>query len=268
MPGHRLPVRGSDANNYVGVSSFYQDDSGRWRRRKACFAQLHALMVDDVGTKVPKRKLRLPLTSLIETSPDNFQGTYFVAQSPAARDADLCAELIDRMVASGLTADGSDPGMKGVTRVLRLPVGVNAKRKYVERLGRPFTCRLVSLHPERYYTLEEIAKAYRLDLSPPPKREFVPLAPSEITRRANAFNEMMCALAGAGLYLQSRGRWHDVVCPWVAEHTGRAENGTAIAVPSDANGWAGGFKCHHGHCDQRTIRDVYAFARNLLEVAA
>jgi hypothetical protein len=72
----------------------------------------------------------------------------------------------------------------------------------------------------------------------------------------------MRVIADAGLYLSTRASgWHDIVCPWVEDHSDGSITGTAVHEPSDANGWAGGFKCHHGHCEQRSIRNVYHFAR-------
>ena len=106
-----------DRNTYFAISSFRCDPAdGKVRRRKAYFAQLHCVMVDDVGTKVHKRKLRLALSTLIETSPSNFQGFYFIKPTAACKDRVTCERLIDGMVRSGLTADGADPGMRGVTR--------------------------------------------------------------------------------------------------------------------------------------------------------
>jgi len=57
----------SDNNNYLAISSFYPDsETRRYRRRKALFAQMHGMMVDDIGTKVPKRKITLPLSALVD----------------------------------------------------------------------------------------------------------------------------------------------------------------------------------------------------------
>jgi hypothetical protein len=263
----------SGTNNYVCISSFYPDPAtGQYRRRKAQFAQMHALMVDDINTKVPQQKIRLPLSALVETSPGNYQGWYFLRKSPGACDFTVVDAVLKAMIASGLTADGTDPGMAGVTRVGRLPVGCNGKRKYVDRLGHPFQCRAVDWRPERRYTLEEVAKAYKLDTDTHQQRTRASGAPSmtlaklprgEATARVQAFERMLKTLADNGMYLGARGPWHDIECPWVDQHTDAKATGSALHEPAASNAWLGGFRCHHGHCQHRTVGDVYKFAHSL-----
>ena len=251
-----------EQNNYFAISVFKRDQqTGRFRRTKTNIVQLCAVMIDDIGTKVPKTKIKLPLTATIETSPGNFQGFYRIKPSPGARDLETALRLLDQMVKSGLTADGSDPGMKGVTRYGRLPSGVNGKIKYVEQLGAPFVVRATQWNPERAYTAERIAKAFGLNISAPPKREPLPVPPGAIKQRTDEFNSLLQALGDAGLYLASRGGWHDIECPWIDQHTDRGATGTSLVTPSAANRWAGGFRCHHGHCQERSIRDLYAWQR-------
>lgn len=249
-----------DANTYVAVSSFRADEAGEYRRRKSQFARLHGVMVDDVGTKVPTGRIYPPLSALIETSPRNYQGYWFITPSDASDNGATSARLIEALVEAGMTSDGTDPGMKGVTRYGRLPVGVNGKAKYVQQLGVPFRVRVAEWHPERRYTVERIASAHRLDLTilERPVRE---LRPGEASARVATFEQLMVLLSGNGLYRESRGEWHDIVCPWVHTHTDRSETGAAIREPSETNNWAGGFRCHHGHCGARTIADVYRWAR-------
>lgn len=265
--GKALPCNvGPDTNGYVAISSFGRNEAGEYRRRKDQFRRLHAVMIDDVGTKVAASRLRLPSSIRIETSPGNFQDYLFIETTPAADDAVIAARLLEQLVAKGLTADGKDPGMKGVTRVGRLPVGVNGKAKYVQALGVPFRTRVVNWAPERRYTVEQIATAYTLDLTPPKARIYAPLPPGAIQTRQTEFGALMQALADAGLYMASHGDWHDIVCPWWEEHSDRSLTGTAVREPNAENGWAGGFKCHHGHGDRLTIRNVYHFARELRRI--
>jgi hypothetical protein len=51
---------------------------------------------------------------------------------------------------------------------------------------------------------------------------------------------------------------HDITCPWVQEHTGEVNGGTAYFEPDD-NWPIGGFKCLHGHCADRHVRDLLRF---------
>jgi putative DNA primase/helicase len=54
--------------------------------------------------------------------------------------------------------------------------------------------------------------------------------------------------------IRSAGRF-DITCPWVDEHTGAADNGTAVFTNADGSI---GFKCHHGACQERTGADLLA----------
>jgi hypothetical protein len=181
--GSRVPAWFSDANAYFTVSSFEPTEDGELRRRKSEFVQFHAALIDDIGTKVAREKIVLPLSTLIETSPGNYQGCYLLTDDSDSRDRGMCERLIDRMVAAGLALDSKDPGMKGVTRFARLPEGVNSKSKYVKALGKPFTTRLVYYAPVRY-SIKEIAAAYRLDMTAPRRQHNVISITPALAKRA------------------------------------------------------------------------------------
>lgn len=268
-PGDRLPHWFDEGNTYLTVSTFRPDQqTGECRRRKANFAAIHAVMVDDIGTKVQSEKLHLEPSALIETSPGNYQAYYLLEQDDDTRNRGLCERLIERMVAAGLTADGRDPGMKGVTRYGRLPVGINNKPKYVEKLGKPFAVRCQWFDPGTRYTIRQIAEAWKLDLSEP-KVAFtnvVSITPALAKRAGEKFSSLIEVFKGMGMYHEQRGAWHDVTCPWIHTHTDRADTGTAIAEPSADNRYAGGFRCHHGHCENRTMRDVRAWLHELVRL--
>jgi hypothetical protein len=51
------------------------------------------------------------------------------------------------------------------------------------------------------------------------------------------------------------GVW-DITCPWLGEHTDRADSGAAYFQPGYGGRLAPGFKCHHGHCESRTVKDL------------
>lgn len=256
-----------DYNNYIAVSSFVPNDDDWPHRRKSNFGQMHLVMVDDVGTKVDFDKLALPPSVLVETSPGNFQAWYFL--NPPEDDRLRAERLIDGMVANGLTADASDPGMKGVTRYGRLPVGVNGKAKYVEKLGSPFVQRVAVWSPTTRYSIDKIAAAYGVDLSIPAKRSVT------VKRRtkkainpgiASSADGLLDELSATGLYLEpvkSLDGAHQIVCPWLHEHTDEEQSGTVYFDPGDGNNWRGGFKCHHGHCQHRTMADLQHFLARL-----
>lgn len=256
-------AKATNANQYVAISIFgkhdwidrYEEKQHSEKRRKEHFKQMRAVMVDDIGDnqKVPRERIKLPLTAEVETSPDNRQGWYALdPNDPDTRDRELCETLIDQMVAAGLTKDGTDPGMKGVTRYGRLPAGINNKP------GRPvWEVKLRELHIERVYTVRQIADAYGLDLT----------VTRDEKRQRNgngngthaAADSLVPRLDAAGLNPtpQGNGEKFDITCPWLADHTDEVDTGTAYMLPSDINNHAGGFKCHHGHCIDRHVGDLF-----------
>jgi len=241
-----------DRNTYVAVSTFYAGQDGKHRRRKDNFAAMHCVMIDDVGTKIVERAVVLPATVRIETSPGNYQD--WLRLDPPITDRTLAERLVDRMIAAGLTADGKDPGMAGVTRYGRLPEGVNHKA----RPTGPWRHRVVEVRADHAYSVDEIADAYGLDLAPPPAQLRRPCPrPSE----AGTAEDPLSWFRALGMYHGPiGGGWHAVTCPWIDEHTDRADTGSAYSEPSAENGFWGGFVCHHGHCRRvRGIKHVFAW---------
>jgi hypothetical protein len=237
------------------ISSFRPGADGVVYRRKENFAACHVIMVDDVGTKVPEYRLELGPSYQFETSPGNHQVGYLL--DPPELDRAKVERLLDEMVRSGLAMDGADPGMRGVTRYARLPVGWNNKAKYVERLGAPFVHQVVNWEPGLTYTVDEIAKAYGLDLTPRviPFRNWRTEPPPWATA-------VLRRLSAIGLYLgpiSGRPGAHRVICPWRHTHTDNDITGTAYFEPSADNRMSGGFRCHHGHCQDRGIQMLIRF---------
>ncbi len=48
-----------DHNNYTSFATFRPDDEGKYRRQKKQFAALYAVMLDDIGVKVPLDRMTL-----------------------------------------------------------------------------------------------------------------------------------------------------------------------------------------------------------------
>ena len=246
----------ADANNYFSLATFRPDETGAHRRRKAQFVALHAVLLDDVGGKVPMERVTLPPTWLLETSPGNHQAGYLLREPLA--DGLLADRLMNAIVAAGLC----DPGANGPrARLARLPVAVNGKH------APPFPCRLLTWAPDLRYSVEELVAGLQLETvrTEPLKRQATrtPQARPDdgeavwIPRPEE--NAVLAALRERGLYKVPLGDGkHDITCPWVAAHTGASDGGTAYFEPDD-NWPIGGFKCLHGHCAERHIRDLLAF---------
>jgi hypothetical protein len=246
----------ASANNYFSLAVFSPDEAGQYRRQKARFSALHAVMLDDVGTKVAMERLTLSPSWLIETSPGNHQAGYLL-RVPIA-DGNAADRQMNAIVAAGLC----DPGANGPrARLARLPVAVNGKH------APPFSCRLIEWHPGLRYSIDELVAGLQLDVTPAgrPQRQKARAAqdrpcdgdPVWLPRPDE--NPVLAAIRDGGLYKAPLGDGkHDITCPWVHEHTGAADGGTAYFEPEDS--WPiGGFKCLHGHCAQRHVRELLHF---------
>lgn len=246
-------------NNYFSLASFLPDEEGKYRRKKKNFATLHAIMLDDIGTKAAGLdRLTLHPSWLLETSPGNFQAGY-ILKEPLA-DGKLAVQLVKAIIAAGLC----DPGADGpLARYARLPVGVNGKHEP------QFACRLAAFHPDRRYTVEQIVDGLELDLISQDhgKRHDDKERPS--TGKASADEEVyvlrgeenpvIARIKERNLYIKPLGNAkHEIECPWQSEHTGGIGGGTAYFEPSESFP-LGGFKCQHGHCANRHMRDLRDF---------
>jgi hypothetical protein len=246
----------ANANNYFSLTVFRPDEAGQYRRQKARFIALYAVMLDDVRSKVAMDRLTLPPSWLVETSPGNHQAGYLLREPLA--DGPAADQLMNAIIAAGLC----DPGANGPrARLARLPVAMNGKHTP------PFACRMVAWSPDLRYSVAELVDGLELDLASAtrPTRQRTRNAqqrPSDgdpvwIPRPDE--NSVLVALRDRGLYKLPLGDGkHDVTCPWVQEHTGGVDGGTAYFEPDD-NWPIGGFKCLHGHCADRHVRDLLQF---------
>jgi hypothetical protein len=238
-------------NTFFTISIFEPDPlSGLSRRRKVQFEKCKCIVLDDVNVrgvpdedtsaKVPGGKIKLSPSWVLETSPNNFQVGYILDGDGDARGGKVTA-LLDALVASGLVSDGSDPGMKGVTRYVRLPVGTNTKQKYGSQ---GFLHNLSAWFPEKTYPLEAIADAYGI-------RAELDAADDDIGAKTAGLVDpdgdwIVEALQASGTlqsYDDLNKRWH-CDCPFIEDHTGRENSGS---VYLGAGRWA----CAHGHCQHR-----------------
>ena len=170
----------------------------------------------------------------------------------------MADRLMNAIVAAGLC----DPGANGPrARLARLPVAVNGKHEP------PFRCRMRAWSPTLRYSVDELVAGLQLEmaLSERPRRSSgrpVQERPADgdpvwIPRPEE--NTVLVTLRERGLYKLPLGEGkHDITCPWVHEHTDAVDGGTAYFEPDDH--WPiGGFKCLHGHCAERHVRDLLAY---------
>src|SRR5690606_23915103 len=151
--------------------------------------------------------------------------------------------LMNAIVAAGLC----DPGANGPrARLARLPVAVNGKH------APPFPCRMVRWAPDRRYSVADLVAGLQLEMGSTerPKRTSsrthapCPDDDAVLIPRPDE-NAVLVALRARGLCKGPLGDGkHDITCPWVGEHTGAVDGGTAYFEPDD-NWPIGGFKCLH-----------------------
>ncbi len=249
-------------NNYFNCSSFKMDAEGGVKARIERFAACHALMLDDIGKKVPLDVLqKFPFSWVIETSKGNHQAGIILA-TPMI-DASEAKLLLDAIIAAGMC----DPGSSGpASRWARLPVAINGKEAYRDESGSPWKCRLLEWEPTRRYTVSQIVEGLGLRLerarttSKAQAASGIKTKPSEkqsshseVYTPRSSENPVIAALKAEGLYKRPLGDGkHDVTCPWVHEHTGVLDSGTAYFEP-DAEYPIGGFCCQHSHRDEYRI---------------
>ena len=248
-PGREI-VLSERANGYVTVGAFRRAGDGSFRRRTETFAAGLALMVDDVGTKIEHEKMApggepmmLP-SAVIETSPGNFQWWYFLAEPE--RDMERFDGVIRAFISGHLL--GADPGMSGVTRVGRIPGFVNGKAKH-----NGWVSLLHALHPDVRYTTGELLEGFGLKINGRRiRREILPT--EEAVERNRMFATNYKFLQQRGLLKKDEpdpSGWTEMTCPWLEDHSGGADTGSAVREPSPENDYHGAYRCHHGHCADR-----------------
>lgn len=233
-----------NTNQYFTISLFYCDNEGQARRRKALFRKTPCIVLDDVKEKLSMDEVnKLPRPAwILESSAGSEQWGYILDKPCEERS--VVENLLDGLVANGLAPDGRDPGMKGVTRYLRLPEGINNKASKLVN-GQPYQCRMLLWEPFNRVSIESLAAPFSVDLHAV-RRE------SRVDGAADVSDH---PILQSGLHVKevrSDGRF-DITCPWVHEHTGQDDSGSAVFTNADGTI---GFKCHHGACQSRTGADL------------
>jgi hypothetical protein len=243
--------------NWYALPSLYQpDDTGRYRAKKELAVSVHAMMVDDVGTKISaERFASCPPSWAIETSPGNFQYGYIFFEP--ITDLGVADKLKEKLIVAGLCDSGATGG---TARWMRLPLAINGRPKY----GDPSPeCRLLQWRPELKYTVENLYSAFGLHQHPvvPSNNSATPnlRGPTVQPQLSNDAASVIEALQAKGLYKNALGSGkHDITCPWVSGHTDAIDNGAAYFEPNQKYP-TGGFKCHHSHGSLFHIRDLKVF---------
>lgn len=214
-------------------------------RRQANAVAVLAVVLDDVGTKVPRDKILLAPTWELETSPGNFQLGFLLKE--ASPDIHAADELYAGLVAAGL----QDPGVRDCNRLFRVPNSVNNKP------GKDnYRAVLHDFNEARVYTLKSLAKG--LKVKP------VSLAKSWVDTgerpAAGQDDALLDWMLDKGMVLcrATRG-WLEIECPFSEEHTDGRETCKYLPL-SESNCGRPQVRCHHSHGD-----DEVAFAQRFYD---
>ena len=228
-------------NWYFCPGVYMPDESGQARAKSQLAQAVYVICLDDVGTKVPMEVLnKLVPTWLNETSPGNYQAGYLFNQP--TQDLEAVERLKNKLIENGRC----DPGASGGSaRWMRLPVGINGKRKYGPE---GVQCRLVHWAPSNRYSLAEIERALIDD----------DRGDTELSANSpkGAGDPVVQALQERGQYLNYEGAGrHEIVCPWWEQHSDPTDTKSYYFEPSKKFPM-GGFKCFHSHGKGLGIRSL------------
>jgi hypothetical protein len=258
FPPMRWPCKTDDSNQnwYCSPSLHAANSNGLFRAKKETAVSVHAVMLDDIGTKVAAdRAANCPPSWAIETSPGNCQYGYIFAEP--ITELIVVDQLKELLIAAGLCDSGATGG---TARWMRLPVAINGRAKYGDPSPR---CKLVQWRPELRYTVTEIKSRLGLNQAQSTvvmHHTISPVMTLHATEQLSTDTALIIeTLTARGLYKCNLGQGkHDITCPWVEQHTDAIDNGTAYFEPSP-NYPSGGFKCHHSHGSLFHIRELKTF---------
>jgi hypothetical protein len=140
--------------NARGAGVFVMVNEGDGKGRKATNVQrVRAYFADFDGTQPPD-VATVPLRphAIIESSPGRWHWYWFIDGAPLAMFGAVQSAIAERF--------GSDPSMKDLPRVLRLPGFLHQKHE-------PFLTRIVELRDAPRYTHTDFVQVFGIDLSAP-----------------------------------------------------------------------------------------------------
>jgi hypothetical protein len=250
----RLLLTGN-ANTYWSIGALkLPGEDERLSRTGGLVTGVFCFPLDDIGTGQGARThpadVPLPPSFAIETSPENFQYGYLL--TAPCRDIGMARALLQHM-----TADCGDASAAIVSKYVRLPNGINNKRKY----STPFRCRLTVWEPTRRYTVAQLVDAFRIEKNDleRDRERFSGRQPAPEAGQI-ADDHIYRWLLSAGHVLKPRPDirgFVEIRCPWHASHT--TGGGAAVYSPLGCGGESYAhtrqFNCLHAHCREHTLEE-------------
>jgi hypothetical protein len=159
-----------NSNLYISLSSVYKVDDptntfhGQYRNQMDWVAQTHMFMLDDLGDcpesdKPDYHDLPIQPTWVIETSPDNHQVLYVLAEP--LNDKNLANQITKSLAKQA----NSDKSAVNAVRWARLPGGINNKEPYItDEYPEGFVTRIKEANPDLKYHTSQIIDAFNLNI--------------------------------------------------------------------------------------------------------
>jgi len=250
-----------EGNQYFDIATFYRAEDGTIRRRKALYLKCHVFVLDDVAEKIPEELARLlpPPTWILQTSADSYQWGYKLNPALAGRFMDYLESEVcnaqDILIGSDLVPSGRDPGMRGVTRLVRLPEGINTKASRLVDGWLPFKCKLTYWNPDAETTLEAIIAPFKgegdsLDMV---RNDAVIGDQGQLDVEGHPVLDLLSNLTRVGV-----GEYK-AMCPFTDNHTEIDYSNTDAIIYTKEHGKAA-MKCHHGGCADKGLRALMAWS--------
>ena len=246
-----------NATQRAGGGVFMTINESAGGRRAQDIKRVRALFVDiDTPQDVPQ--WHLDPACVVESSPRKYHAYWVVADEMPLDAFKTAQERLARLY-------GGDTACKDLSRVLRVPGGLNLK-------GEPEPVKLLSVGSWGIYRWRDI-----LDGVPElPKPQAAPSAetikrlaktsPGAMRQGIDVMTlDIVRLFSDAGLLLDAQRRGgYGSICPWQNEHSAESADTATMIWPASADRQLPGFKCMHAHCADRGLKDVMRLFRGSL----
>lgn len=235
--------------NVSTISGELNDKGTMVRRGRANLVRYHVLVLDDIGQKTGEPPVE-PSYKL-ESSAGSFQWGYLLEPGT---DFDRYEALVDAIHKLGF----GDAGAGGSYRLVRVVGSANLKP------GRDnFRSRITEWEPDRYWTLDELAEAFGVDLSKVPLTSAATTSKTGGAEAMEGIDPMLDWLAAEGHVTKDGGaQWVEMVCPWADAHTSGSNTAGYSPLGRGDGRWvtSRSFSCKHEHCADKKLKDLVKWA--------
>tara|TARA_R110002110_G_scaffold62750_1_gene174913 strand:- start:679 stop:3144 length:2466 start_codon:yes stop_codon:yes gene_type:complete len=261
---------------YYSLTTVYPDANGELHHKSEAFAAMHGIIFDDIGTKVDAADVPASLVPsyIIESSEGNYQWG-FLFDKPLV-DIEHAKSLISLISHAGL----SDAGGKVPVKLVRLPEGINGKKKSEKQMFHVKLNKWTGLT----YTPEQIVERIGLtdesgDITwdriksgydPVAKKhnsKFLPLLPQGQSSEGTVDEVLEWLYQEGAVMAHGAGGWVEIVCPWHHKHSDGALTAGYKPLGYGDDPFQRGFNCFHDGCADKDTKDFFVHVINSSNIA-